>query len=96
MAQFTTRVELHGVTWQDHNKLHSAMELQGFSRTIKAEDGISYVLPSSEYNRAGAGLTTRQVLSDAKIAASSVAAKFSILVTEASVRMWLDLPEAKI
>jgi|ERR1700730_6327065 hypothetical protein len=96
MAQFTTRVELHGVTWQDHNKLHSAMELQGFSRTIKAEDGVSYVLPTAEYNRAGDGLTARQVLGDAKIAASSVAAKFSILVTEASARMWIDLQKAKI
>jgi hypothetical protein len=36
------------------------------------------------------------VLNDAKIAASSVAAKFSILVTEASARMWIDLQEAKI
>jgi hypothetical protein len=94
MAQFTTRVELHGVTWQDYEKLHSAMELQGFSRTITANNGISYLLPMAEYNRAGQKLTTEQVLNDAKVAASSVAGKFSILVTEASARAWLELREA--
>jgi hypothetical protein len=49
----------------------------------------------AEYNRSGDGLTTTQVLSDAKVAAASVAGKFSILVTEASARMWLDLQKAK-
>jgi hypothetical protein len=93
MAQFTTRVELNGVTWQDYENLLSAMELKGFSRTITAHDGITYLLPTAEYNRTGQDLTTAQVLNDAKAAASSVAEKFSILVTEASARMWLDLPE---
>jgi len=95
MAQFTTRVELHGVTWQEYNRLHCAMELQGFSRTIKANDGIAYMLPMAEYNRSGDGLTTTQVLSEAKVAAASVAGKFSILVTEASARVWIDLKKAK-
>jgi hypothetical protein len=72
------------------------MEHQGFSRTITAEDGIAYALPMGEYNRAGDNLTTAKVLSDAKIAAASVAAKFSILVTESSARMWLDLQKAEI
>jgi hypothetical protein len=96
MAQFTTRVELRGVILEAYGRLHSAMEQQGFSRTIKAEDGTGYVLPTGEYNRAGENLTTAKVLSDAKIAAASVAAKFSILVTESSTRMWLDLQQAKI
>ena len=93
MAQFTTRVELHGVTSQDYENLLSAMELKGFSRTITAHDGTAYLLPTAEYNRTGQDLTTAQVLNDAKAAASSVAGKFSMLVTEASARMWLDLSE---
>jgi hypothetical protein len=96
MAQFTTRVELHGVILEAYGRLHSAMEHEGFSRTITAEDGISYVLPTGEYNRAGDNLTTAKVLSDAKVAAASVAARFSILVTESSARVWLDLQKAKI
>jgi hypothetical protein len=96
MAQFTTRVELHGVTWEAYNRLHSAMEKAGFSRTIIGDDGITYMLPEREYNRGGEDLTTAQVLGDAKSAAALVAARFSILVTEASARMWLDLPKAKI
>jgi hypothetical protein len=96
MAQFTTRVELHGVILEAYGRLDSAMEKAGFSRTITAEDGIAYVLPSAEYSRIGENMTAPQVLNDAKVAAASVAARFSILVTEASARMWLDLPKAKI
>jgi hypothetical protein len=96
MSQFTTRVELHGVILEAYGRLNSAMEHEGFSRTIKEEDGTCYLLPTGEYNRAGDDLTTAKVLSDAKIAAASVAAKFSILVTESSSRMWLDLRKAQI
>jgi hypothetical protein len=94
MAQFTTRVELHGVILEAYGRLHAAMEKSGFSRTIIGDDGITYLLPAGEYNRAGENLTTTQVLGDAKAAAASVAAKFSILVTEASARMWIDFPKA--
>jgi hypothetical protein len=96
MAQFTTRVELHGVILEAYGRLNSAMEHEGFSRTIIAEDGTAYALPTGEYNRAGDNLTTAKVLGDAKVAAASVAAKFSILVTESTSRVWLDLQKAKV
>lgn len=95
MAQFTIRVELRGVISEAYGRLQSAMEKAGFSRTIRGDDGITYLLPSAEYNRTGEHLTTAQVLGDAKVAAASVAGRFSILVTEASGRMWIDLSEAK-
>ena len=66
MAQFTTRVELHRATGEDYSSLHSAMEYQGFSRTIRSDDGIIYILPTAEYDRAGDNLTRTQVLNDAR------------------------------
>ena len=91
MAQFTIRVELHRATGEDYSSLHSAMEYQGFSRTIRSDDGIIYILPTAEYDRTGDNLTRTQVLNDARAAAASVAATFSVLVTEASARTWIGL-----
>jgi hypothetical protein len=91
MAQFTTRVELHRATGEDYSNLHSAMEYQGFSRTIRSDDGFIYILPTAEYDRTGDNLTRTQVLNDARAAAASVAATFSVLVTEASARTWIGL-----
>jgi hypothetical protein len=95
MAQFTIRVELRGVILEAYGRLHSAMEKAGFSRTIIGDDEITYFLPFGEYNRKGENLTIAQVLGAAKAAAASVTSKFSILVTEASGRVWLDLSKAK-
>jgi hypothetical protein len=89
MAQFTIRVELHRATGEDYSSLHSAMEW--FSRTIRSDDGIIYILPTAEYDRTGDNLTRTQVLNDARAAAASVATTFSILVTEASARTWIGL-----
>ena len=57
MAQFTTRVELHRATGEDYSSLHSAMEYQGFSRTIRSDDGIIYILPTAKYDRTGDNLS---------------------------------------
>ena len=35
MPDFTIRVELHGATGDDYDKLHSAMQKRGFVRTIE-------------------------------------------------------------
>jgi hypothetical protein len=72
------------------------MENEGSLERLQPKTASLYALPTGEYNRAGDNLTTAKVLSDAKVAAASVAAKFSILVTESSARMWLDLQKARI
>jgi len=45
MAQFITRVELHGATYKDYETLHAGMLAQGFRKTITGDDGVSYQLP---------------------------------------------------
>ncbi len=67
MPQFTVRVELHHAEWTDYERLHAAMEQQGFSRLIRADTGHTYHMPWAEYNGT-ANLTSMQVLEIARTA----------------------------
>lgn len=83
MAQFITRVELHSARNElDYLRLHSEMSKEGFSRTILANDGKTYQLPTAEYNYIG-NKTRSQVLDSAKRAANATGHSSWILVTEA-------------
>lgn len=94
MAQFSIRVELHEAQWADYDTLHAAMEWQGFSRIITADDGRAYQLPWAEYNGT-ASLTTVPVLGVAQTAANSTGKNNSVLVTETKSRAWSGLPVAR-
>ncbi len=97
---FTTRVELHHAsTREDYERLHTAMEAEGFSRTIKI-DGITYKLPTAEYNYCRGELTKQQVLDAAKRAAATTGRTYAVLVTQANgARLWdgleVEPPEVK-
>lgn len=93
MTQFTVRIELHDAQWPDYDTLHAAMERQGFSRLITADDGRTYHLPWAEYD-ATANLSAMQVLGLAQQAANNTGKKNSVLVTEAKSRAWSGLPVA--
>jgi hypothetical protein len=88
MASFTTRVELHGATSQDYDVLHAWMHAEGFKRTIRAENGVEYHLPTAEYDLAG-GYSVMMVRDKAARAASKTGRRFWILVTEAGPRAWM-------
>jgi hypothetical protein len=90
MPNFTTRVELHNADADDYEILHSAMETEGFSRTITASDGITYHLPTAEYNRSSL-LTRDQVLASAERAATKAQKGYEVLVTESAGRKWVGL-----
>lgn len=49
MNTFITRVELHGATEADYERLHAAMAHQGYVRTIVGSGGRRYHLPWAEY-----------------------------------------------
>jgi hypothetical protein len=90
LATFTTRVELHKAYEDDYEVLHAAMEQRGFSRQITSDDGVTYHLPTAEYNYSGS--TTRsRVLELAKEAASETNKKHAVLVTESNGRSWSGL-----
>jgi len=90
MASFTTRVELHYANEDDYETLHEEMAKQGFKRTITASDGITYHLPTAEYNYIG-DKTKDQVLDKAKTAAEKTRKNFCTLVTESNGRTWYNL-----
>lgn len=93
MSRFTTRVELHEANEEDYEKLHAAMEVEGFTRTIANTAGTQYYLPSAEYSRSG-DLTNDEVLKSAKRAATTTGKEFSVLVTQ-GVRRWWNLEKVK-
>jgi hypothetical protein len=94
MPSFTVRVELHEATWTDYETLHDQMGAEGFRRTIRSDDGITYHLPTAEYDMTG--LTERSdVLDKAKTAAARTRKNFGVLVTESNGRTWFGLPQVR-
>lgn len=81
MGYFITRVELHGGTAADYEKLHEAMRLQGFSRNIKGRDGKFYRLPTAQYRLVSSKLNKFQVHKKATLAAVTIGKEFVVLVT---------------
>ena len=81
MGCFMTRVELHGGTAADYEKLHEAMRLQGFSRNIKGSSGRLLRLPTAQYHLESSKLNRSQVHKKAVLAAVTIGKDFAILVT---------------
>ena len=93
MARFTTRIELHGASRSDYDNLHSAMDDEGFTRTVTSDDGTVYDMPWAEYNYDG-NRTLQHVFDAGKRAASSTGYKFAILVTKSAGRKWQGLDKS--
>jgi hypothetical protein len=91
MSTFTTRVELYGSPKpKDYEKLHAAMEKEGFSRTVTAGD-IVFFLPLGEYDRTS-DLDKIAIRESAAKAAATVWEDFGILVTKSDGgRTWRNL-----
>lgn len=57
---------------EDYDRLHEAMEAQGFKRSITSDDGVAYDLPTAEYYYEG-NVTRNNVLEKTKVAAEEQA-----------------------
>lgn len=90
MSMFMTRVELHSASDSDYEKLHAAMQQQGFSRTIKGGDSILYHLPTAGYY-CSVYVTIEEVRTSAKQAASTTGKNYGVLVTESNGFAWFGL-----
>ena len=93
MPAFTTRVELHNAIWSDYENLHKQMKQQGFSQTIRSDDGIVYELPPAEYD-ISANITRSDVIKRAKTAVAATSKSGAILITESAGRTWHGLSKA--
>ena len=49
MASVIARVELHSASWQDYENLHAFMAAEGYSKTVRANDGTTFQLPTGTY-----------------------------------------------
>jgi Ni,Fe-hydrogenase I small subunit len=87
MATFMTRVELHGAKEQDYVNLHSHMAQEGFTTTIRADNGAVYQLPPAEYNLI-ANCTRADALAKAQRAAQKTHKKFAVIVAEYTCATW--------
>jgi hypothetical protein len=96
MTSFTTRVTLHKVKEDSevYTELHDYMEQEGFKRTIKSGDDITYHLPHAEYNFVG-NVSRDDVLERAKKAAKKTNKNHSVLVTESAGRTWSGLDKVE-
>ena len=90
MGSFIVRVELHGANWEDYEVLHEAMEMAGFSRTIRGDSGADFHLPTAEYCLIG-NFTIDQVRGRAVSATGQTGRSFSVLATESNSSAWYNL-----
>jgi hypothetical protein len=80
------RVELHGASYPgNYNTLHIAMERAGFTRSIVADNGRAYDLPTAEYTMYGASGVS-QAFNLAKGAANSTG--YNSTVVAVSFTAW--------
>lgn len=91
MATFMTRVELHGATYDDYANLHAYMAQEGFTNTIRSDDGVLYHLPPAEYDL-DANCTVVQARDKASKAATRTSKSFAVLSVEYGAAAWVGLP----
>ena len=94
MAVFMTRVELHGAVYQDYVNLHTYMAQEGFTNTIRSDDGVTYQLPPAEYEL-NATCTAAQARDKASKAATRTLKAFAVVAAERTSAAWIGLAKAK-
>ena len=92
MASFITRVELHDANYQDYINLHLYMTQEGYTTTIRANNGVTYHLPPAEYELI-ADCTLGQALGKAERAAQKTRKRAAVLVSEYRGCIWSGLPQ---
>lgn len=95
MAQFITRIELHGANHNEtpYEVLHNAMIANGFKRTIVTDDKKTFHLLTAEYEITG-NYSTYTVLESAKQAVSKTAYAHSVFVSEVIRNAFFNLKPA--
>jgi hypothetical protein len=94
MPNFITRIELHGASTNDYERLHAAMAVEKFHRVILDDQGKRYQLPTAEYFSHGETLTVETVRDLADRAAAKIAKPYWVLVSQYERAAW-RLPEIK-
>jgi hypothetical protein len=91
MPNFIARAELHSASFADYESLHIYMQRYGYVRTIRADDGKTYQMPTGTYVSAGSLTSTSQALQAAVAAANATGKSSSVIVAEWSSASWQGL-----
>jgi len=82
MANYLARVELHNAKYEDYETLHEAMRQRGFVRTIVANNGKKYQLPTGTYVAEKTTATLEQAYSAAQAAATETGKSYWAIVVD--------------
>ncbi len=95
MKLFIIRIELHSSNYVvDFTKLHTLMQANDFSKTIKSSDGKEYHLPRAEYLIYSV-LDHGAVLKKVEAIVRETGRVAEILVTESNISTWSNLTPVK-
>lgn len=90
MANYVARIELHNATYDDYERLHVAAKNRGLLRTIVANDGTKYQLPTGTYVAENTQASLEQAYAAAEAAATETRKRFWVVVADwASARFSL-------
>jgi hypothetical protein len=85
MAEFFTRIELHGGDSDDYDTLHAAMNDTGFYRAVRGHDGTTVrKLPTATYHTTAESGSCRDIRAQAQAASRKTGLKATILTVESA------------
>lgn len=93
MASYIVRFQFDNGTNGEYTRLKTIVEQAGFSKVIRAENGIAYYLPQGTYI-ANTNSDKNQVLDVAISCARRIRRLYSIHVTQSNGQAWTGLSKA--
>jgi len=91
MANYIARVELHSATYEDYESLHASMQTRGYSRTIAADNGVVYKLPTGTYVVRNTNVEIDVARNAAVAAAQATGKSSSVIVADWTRASWEGL-----
>jgi len=91
MSDFMTRIELHGATREQYDRLHVSMRAAGFRTAVFGTDNNWHQLPTAEYHYSGPD-SIEAVRAAAARCAAAVGTRYWVLVTKYDQCCWQGLP----
>lgn len=96
MQNFISRVELHSATYDDYENLHMYMQRHGYARTVRADNGTIYKLPTGTYCSNREMFSASEAMEAAAAAARSTGKEFEVISAEWRSASWQGLPVVKL
>jgi cysteine sulfinate desulfinase/cysteine desulfurase-like protein len=93
MSDYLIRVEMHGATYADYERLHALLAAKNVTNFILSDQQVRYRLPTAMYTYTGTE-TAEQVRTAVAQIAASVRANPAVVVTVRGVTTWQGLQAA--